>query len=450
MTETKKGLHYCWWILVSCCFMYAGSMALINSIISVYVLPVTEGLTQALGYKVGRGDFTFMLTTQAISIIIAMPIWGKLFNDEKVNLNLALTIGALTMIACPLLCGFAMDIAPTNPLIVFYVAGFIGGIGMAATFSMATPILCGNWFAKKYRGKMIGIASAFAGVSTIFWAPLFKSIIASNGWAFSYKINALLMAVLILPWTLFVMKRKPEDKGLEPFGYDPEEAKTDAGNQASAGVSAKAALKSPVFWLMILGVMLTALGMGWNNSQSGIAREMLTMGLDPASEAFKAASKEAATVGAAMVSAAALGNLISKLAMGAVIDKLKIGVSFLIFCGVWLIAFILWYFAGTTATVLIAGGFCLGFCNAPSRVGWSMVVRKVFGNKDYSKIWGYACTGSSIFGGFATSIMGWTYDAVGSYKPTLIAGMIIICVIIAIAFYVSSKEGKMNWTTDED
>ncbi len=85
-TVQKKKIHYAWWILVSCCFMYAGSMALVNSIISVYVLPVT----QALG--IGRGDFTFMLTTQAISIIIAMPIWGNLFQNDKVNLNLALTI----------------------------------------------------------------------------------------------------------------------------------------------------------------------------------------------------------------------------------------------------------------------------------------------------------------------------------------------------------------------
>ena len=44
--------------------------------------------------------------------------------------------------------------------------------------------------------------------------------------------------------------------------------------------------------------------------------------------------------------------------------------------------------------------------------------------------------------------MGWTYDYVGSYKPTLIAGMIIIALIIIIAFVVSSQEGKMKWTTD--
>ena len=424
--EEKKGIHYAWFILISCCFFYAGSMALINSIISVYVLPVTK----ALG--VGRGDFTFMLTTQAISIIIAMPIWGRIFQNDKINLNLAMTIGALCMIACPLLCSFATG------LIWFYVAGFIGGIGMACCFTMVTPVLCGNWFAAKYRGKMIGIASAFAGVSTIFWAPLFRWIIDEQGWSTAYLINAILMAVLVLPWCMFVVKRKPEDKGLKPYGWTPEDDLSTSETKITVGVPASKAIKTPAFWFIIIGVMLTALGMGWNNSQSGIAKELLTGTPEEAS---------AAVVGATMVSAAALGNLISKLAMGAMIDKFKLGVTFCVFCGVWLIAFLVWAFIGGSmgSMALIFAGFCLGFCNAPSRVGWAMAVRKVFGNGDYSKLWSYAATGSSIVGGFSTSIMGWTYDALGTYVPTFYAGIVVIVVIIICAFAASSYVGKYEW-----
>ena len=415
--------HYAWWILVSCCFMFAGSMALINSIISVYVIPVTTSL------GVGRGNFTFMLTTQAISIVLSMPVWGNIFQNKKININLALTVGAICMILCPLLCSMATG------LLMFYVAGFIGGIGIAACFTMATPVLCGNWFAKKYRGKMIGIASAFAGVSTIFWAPLFRWIIAEQGWQFSYLVNAILMAVLILPWTIFVIKRDPADKGLQPYGYSADEEDAEESKQ-QMGVKASSALKSSEFWIVLIGVMLTSLGMGWNNSQSGIAKELL---------ANTPEANNAAVIGAAMVSAAALGNLISKLAMGAMIDKCKLGITFVVFQGVWLLAFVLWYFFGTVSAFLIAGGFCLGFCNAPSRVGWPMAIRKIFGNADYSKIWGYIATGSSIMGGLATSLMGWCYDFMGSYMPTLIIGMIVVILIAILACIASSKIGKYKW-----
>lgn len=423
MTEEKKGFHYAWVILVACCFMFAGSMALINSIISVYVLPVTEALS------IKRGDFTFMLTTQAISIIISMPIWGNIFNNQKININLAMTLGAICMIACPLLCSFA------DNLIIFYVAGFIGGIGIAACFTMATPSLINKWFAKKYTGKMIGIASAFAGVSTIFWAPLFRWIIAEWGYQTSYLVNAIIMAVLILPWTIFFIKRQPSDKGLQPFGYDPNDV-AEKQDSNTVGMRANQALKTPAFWVIIIGVMLTALGMGWNNSQSGIAKELLTGTPEEAS---------AAIVGASMVSAAALGNLISKLAMGAMIDRAKLGITFVVFQIVWLAAFILWYFFGTSSGVLIAGGFCLGFCNAPSRVGWAVAVRRVFGNADYSKIWGYVATGSSIIGGISTSLMGWTYDYLGSYMPTLIIGMVVVVLVAILGVVASTFVGKYKW-----
>ena len=113
----------------------------------------------------------------------------------------------------------------------------------------------------------------------------------------------------------------------------------------------------------------------------------------------------------------------------------------------WLVAFLVWAFIGGSmgSMALIFAGFCLGFCNAPSRVGWAMAVRKVFGNGDYSKLWSYAATGSSIVGGFSTSIMGWTYDALGTYVPTFYAGIVVIVVIIICAFAASSYVGKYEW-----
>lgn len=420
---SQKGFHYAWWILVSCCFMFAGSMALINSIIGVYMIPVTTALDCA------RGDFTLMLTTQAISIVISMPVWGNLFQNKKININLALTIGALTMIACPLICSFA------TALWQFYIAGFIGGVGIAACFTMATPVLIGNWFAKKHRGKMIGIASCFAGVSTIFWSPLFTMIIQSFGYQTSYLINAILMAVLILPWTVFVIKRDPADKGLQPFGYDPN-AEDSVESDADAGLDAKSALKTPAFWVVFFGVALTALGMGFSNNQTGIAQEFL---------ANTPLAESAAIIGASMISAAAVGNLVSKLAFGFVADRAKLGVTFVIFQIVWLLAFVLWYFGGTSAGVLIAGGFCLGFCNAPSRVGWALSIRKLFGNKDYSKLWSYVAIASSIVGGFSTSAIAWIYDGTGSYHGAIIVGMIVVVVIAILAVIACSFIGKIKW-----
>lgn len=421
--KMRGGFHYAWLILISCCFMFAGSMALINSIIGVYMVPVTTALGCA------RGDFTFMLTTQAISIVISMPIWGNIFQNKKININLALTVGALTMIACPLICSFASD------LTAFYIAGFLGGIGIAACFTMATPVLIGNWFAKQHRGKMIGIASCFAGVSTIFWSPLFTVVIAQFGYQTAYLVNAVLMAVLILPWTLFVIKRDPEDKGLKPFGF--KEGGQDASeNAAEAGMPAKLALRTPAFWIVFLGVALTALGMGFSNNQTGIAQEFLA-GTDLA--------ESAAMIGASMISAAALGNLLSKLTFGFLADRFKLSTCFVLHQFVWLLAFVLWLAGGTMPAILIVGGFCLGFCNAPSRVGWALSIRKLFGNADYSKIWSYVAVASSIVGGISTSAIAWIYDGTGSYHGALVVGIVVVVAIALLAVLACSFIGKYRW-----
>ena len=422
-TAQPKKLHYAWWILISCCCLYAGSFALINSILGVYMVPVTT----ALGFA--RAEFSLMMTTQTVSIVIMMPVLGTLFANKKVNINLFMTICAVLMISCPLICSFASSIW------MFYLAGFLSGFGVAACFSLAAPILIGNWFISKHRGKMLGIASGFTGISTIAWAPMFTMLIASQGWRTTYLINAVLIAVLILPWTLFVIKRNPEDKGLKPFGYD-ENAVDIKDNSSNVGMPAKKAFMTPAFWLVFFGVALVAIGGGFISNQPAIAKELLANTPDAANSAI---------IGASMISAAALGNLLSKIGFGFVADRLKLGITFLMFLLVWVAAYILWIVAGSSAGVLIAGGFCIGFSNAPSRVGWPLTIRKVFGNVDYAKLWSTVVIASSITGGFSTAAIALFYDVTGSYQNALYIGVVLVALIAVFAFVASSFVGKMKW-----
>ena len=429
MEEKKSGFHYAWVILIACCILYSGSMALINSIISVYVLPVTK----ALG--VGRGDFTFMLTMQTVSLLISLPILGNLLQNDKVNINLIMTVCGCCLCACPLICSFSTE------LWQFYVAGFIGGFGIAACFTATAPVLINNWFAPKHRGKMLGIAAAFTGISTVIWAPLFTGLVQANGYQQTYLINAIVQAVLILPTTLFLIKRKPADKGLLPFGADENaEGENSVKAMTEMGVPAAKALKSPAFWLMFLGVAITAIGGGWGTQITPIATELLADSPDAAN---------AAMIGAAAISAMAVGNLLSKLGFGFLVDRISVGVTFVIFQIGWLLAFVIWATCGANTGLIIAGGFFLGFCNAPSRVGWPAVVRTVFGNGDFAKIWSYTAMASSIMGGLSGSVIGWIYDFTGSYMGTVYGGIVVVILAGLLAVIVASFKGKLEWEVIE-
>lgn len=41
--------------------------------------------------------------------------------------------------------------------------------------------------------------------------------------------------------------------------------------------------------------------------------------------------------------------------------------------------------------------------------------------------------------------MGWTYDYLGSYMPTLVIGMVVVVVIAVLACVASRYIGKYEW-----
>ena len=76
----------------------------------------------------------------------------------------------------------------------------------------------------------------------------FTMIIGAVGYQMSYRISAILCLVLLIPW-VFVFKFTPEEKGLKPYGWTPEEeiiAKNAEGAN-KAGISASKAFATPAF-----------------------------------------------------------------------------------------------------------------------------------------------------------------------------------------------------------
>ncbi len=424
MESKKKGFHYAWLILISCCCLYAGSMALTQSIAGVFMLPVSEGIGAT------RADFALWLTVNAIATVVTLPLWGRLVQTK--NTNVVLTAGALFLVLGIL--GFSFS----TELWMFYGCAIFTGLGMATMFNIAGPTLIQNWFAPQYSGKMLGIAAAFTGVGTFIWAPMFTMIIQNMGWQTAYLINAALAAVLMLPFTIFVIKLKPEDKGLKPFGYVEEEE--GASKKAAEGIDAKRVFGCVAFYAVAIGLVFTCLGMGFNSNQPGIAIEWLVpQGMDQAS---------AALIGATMISAAAIGNIVGKILFGVLADKIGLKATFIVFVVFYVGAFVIWLLFNTTI-MLIAGAFLLGTHNAIISVGFPVLARRLFGTKDFAKIWSYLSMPFTLAAGFGTSLVAYIYQASGTYTASLYLGiglavMAGICAFVAIAYL-----GKIKWDSAE-
>lgn len=420
MVATRK-FHYGWLIFAAICIFSGTALGLTINIASVYMLPVSS----ALG--VSRSEFMLWLTIYAIFMAATNPIWGNLL--QKRNVNIVTTIGLCFVLAGILTFAFSSNV------MMIYIGGALIGCGLPALTSLLHSVLSVNWFAENKRGKLLGISSAFSGAGTFIWAPLFTLIMSMTSYQMAYLISAAILAVLGLPFTIKLIKFKPADVGLQPLGYDPETATSD-NSSLNLGVSAGKAMKTWPFWLLLFIFAVFSLGMGFNSNQNGIATEFLAGSMD---------AEQVAMIGAWMVSTAAITNMLGKIVFGAMLDKFGLKPTNTLFLILFFGAFVVWA-AFHNVPGLFVGAALLGTHNAFMQVGCPLLVRELYGPREYSKILSYLLTSKTLMGGFTATIIAFVYDSLGSYQQALYFGIAIVVVCAIVLFACMSQIGKFTWT----
>lgn len=154
--------------------------------------------------------------------------------------------------------------------------------------------------------------------------------------------------------------------------------------------------------------------------------------------------ESAAMLGASMISVAAVGNILGKIVFGFMQGKAGLKATFVTFVAVFFIGIALWAFVPASAALLI-GAFLFGCHNALISVGCPLVVRNLYGNKDYSKIFSNLMTVNALMGGISGTIISFVYQTLGSYHAALIAEMVLIVIIGILIVAACSFIGKIKW-----
>ena len=133
-------------------------------------------------------------------------------------------------------------------------------------------------------------------------------LINQVGWRSTYLILAVVAAVLVLPWTLFVFKYKPEDKGLKPYGFEEKKNAEGVAVSAYPGVPARKALITVAFWALFLYGGVEALMSGYNTHLPGFS---VSIGLGD-------------MFGSQMLSLSMIGYVFATVIMGWLTDKIGV------------------------------------------------------------------------------------------------------------------------------
>lgn len=415
----NKQLHKAWIILIGCCFLQASTLAPIMGCAGNFFVPICNELGCA------RSEISLYMTAYWLSMIPALPICGRIMT--RFDMRAVTTICTIALVIA--VAAMSVYTAPW----MWIMSGIVFGTFGCCVFTIPLVTMINNWFHKK-AGVAMGIATAVSALAIVILSPILQSCIANFGWRTAYLVEAGIVAVFSLPWTIFVFRADPKDWNAHPYGLTKEVAeslneKLGYDFDDNPGVPLKTALKSiPFFCVFVFAGIAAMIGSGFDSHLPGYA---ISLGFTP-------------EFGAYMVSALAFGSFCEKLLMGWVNDKfgvwVGVGAEF-VMVSIGLVCLI----ALREPTLLIFFTALFGVQDSFTNVSLPLIVRKVFGSLEYTEIFAWARMGAAIFGSFAAVLVGLSYDVSGSYIPAFL-GALVLVVIGSLLIFVTAKTGKsLKW-----
>lgn len=154
-------------------------------------------------------------------------------------------------------------------------ASLLIGVGMSGVTILPNQVLVSRWFQSRV-GLVNGIVLAATALGAAIAPALITRIIEATDWRSAFVVVALLASVPPLLVVLTIVRGRPADMGLHPYGA----ADADAADTASAaGMTLRAAMRRPVFWVFAAVIFLG--GMPCYSHNKHILVFLKDLGFDP-------------------------------------------------------------------------------------------------------------------------------------------------------------------------
>lgn len=414
--------NYAYAIVASCIAIMFFPCAIILTCFGIFITPVTQY------FGVPKVSFSLVFSVICLTMMVALPITGRLL--KKYNMRTILTIDTL-------LCGLAYGaMGLVQAVWQLYICGVVIGIGLPGLIFLAVPTLIGNWFSKRV-GFFTGLCFAFTGIGGALFNPIGSTLIASgsDGWRMCYFIFAAIILACTLPFTFFVVRDKPSDLGLLPMGSGEKNVEASASTDAKTatksahaqsslddGISAHKALRMPSFFMIGAFYALITLN------------QQISQFFPSYAATFAATAPEIAAAGGLIAGAVMVGQAVGKVVLGALNDTSERIACFVgVLCGV--VGLVLLWLKITALPIMLLGAALFGVVYAMTTVETPILVRAVFGNKDYTIIYSRIAIVSSLMSAIALVVWSLIVDgSAGGYDILFGLGfaLMLSCLILAL------------------
>lgn len=389
------------------CALAASSVGLNINLNGLYIQPVS----QALG--VSTGAFSLHSTFISIGIAvgsISVPRFLRKF-DYRIIVLVASLIAALMT--------FLMSLS--SQVWMFSILGFIRGFSSAFFGFVGLQFLINNWFLAKH-GLVTSLVFSFGGVAGAVLSPIVSSLMETRGWQAGYVMQAILYLVFALPALLIPFKATPQEDGLEPY-QDSNHIETVQEGEFKTEVK-PFSYKTKTFILVIFVSILATALTGMVQHLPGVATDF----------GFTTA------VGAMMISAAMIANILFKLLVGVLNDIKGAVVANLVMIVAVASGFGL-LLLGANRIFMLGGSFMFGAIYGLTAVGIALLIKHLYPIEHFGKVFPIVNFTQNIGAAFAISIYGFSYDISGGYTVAVLAS-IAIAILIGALILLAEKSVK--------
>ncbi|MDR1182976.1 MAG: MFS transporter [Bacteroidales bacterium] len=416
MAENSSKVYYGFYVVAGL-FVLMLPASLIMSAASIFYTPVTEELGISLA------AYGVNLSIIQIGCALCVPtIFSAMC--RKIKMRYVLTIALLVEVVF-----FALRAVATN-IWMFYISSVFLAMPMAMFFNLSIQILMTAWFPFN-PGTFIGIVGCAQGLGGLAFSSLGGIIIQNFGWRICFWSWAGICLVMV-PIAFFVIRNSPAEKNIQPFGSDKSQNIAEK-SVISGGVAANKAFRTPAFIMIVLALFLSTFV---GNYHGYINAYIRTLGFS-------------AGVAGTIYGVIQAGTLFYKLTIGTIADKsMKGGVLYYMVST--LVCFCLFIFGGANVVFMVLACFLWGGIYAATNLYGPLIVKHLFGLKDFIKIWSVVVGCWTVAGAAGAIVWGVIVEAT-SFRTGFVIALILSAVILVTFMLALSqaKKTKLMWITEE-
>ena len=359
-------------------------------------------------FDVARADASLPYTLTMIGFALGNLTIGRAV--DRYGVTVCLIASAVTMAA-----GFALA-AVSHSIVMLAAMQFIVGFGTAVGFG---PLIAdiSHWFYRR-RGIAVAITASGNYLSGAIWPLLLSGVLTEHGWRSAYMVLAIVPVVLIIPLSLLLKRRIPDD------------ATAHANRMSLANAHSVRFSPSALQWMLGLAGIGCCVAMSM--PQVHIVSYCADLGYGP-------------TVGAEMLSLMLMGGVVSRLISGLVADKLGGVCTLLIGSTLQCIALFL-YLPFDALVPLYVVSLIFGLSQGGIVPSYALIVREYMPAKEAGARVGFVIMATITGMALGGWMSGWIYDLTGSYQAAFLNGIawnfLNIAIIALLLFKSRARRGE--------